>query len=120
MRTAAIKFIEMLVIVLSERTKESIVPSTNEHDISIEQISDDHELLDKASMIEEGRHHMRKLIEYTLSNHISSVNPIASISVLSNISKQRPEYLKIVLETYTTLLSNLNNRKLNELKKLIR
>ena len=105
----------MLVIVLSERTKESIVPSTNEHDISIEQINDDHELLDKANMIEEGRHHMRKLIEYVLSNHISSVNLIASISVLSNISKQRPEYLKVVLETYTTLLSNFKIEKENQL-----
>ena len=35
----------MLVIVLSSRSKESIVPSTNENDISMEQISDDHELL---------------------------------------------------------------------------
>lgn len=44
-RTSAIKFIEMLVIVLSCRSKESIVPTINENDISIEQISDDHELL---------------------------------------------------------------------------
>jgi hypothetical protein len=55
-------------------------------------------------MIEEGRHYMRKLIEYTLSNHISSINLIASISALTNISKQRPEYMKRVIETLSTLL----------------
>jgi hypothetical protein len=59
-------------------------------------------------MIEEGRHHMRKLIEYTVSNHISSVNLIASISVLSNISKQRPEYMKVVIETLSTLIGKIN------------
>ena len=46
-RTSAIKFIEMLIIVLSCRCKESIVPNTNENDLSIEQINDDHELLGK-------------------------------------------------------------------------
>ena len=59
---------------------------------------------------------MRKLIEYTLSNHISSINLIASISALSNISKQRPEYMKRVIETLSTLLGfilNISNLKFN-------
>ena len=35
----------MLVLVLSSRSKESVVPSTNENEVSLEQINDDHELL---------------------------------------------------------------------------
>ena len=35
----------MLVLVLSSRSKESVVPSINENDVSLEQINDDHELL---------------------------------------------------------------------------
>lgn len=97
---------------MSPRLKESVVPANNDGDISLDQIntnnqqSDQAQVIDKSELLEEGRHHMRKLIEYTLSTHISGVNLIASISVLSNISKQRPEYMNIVLETYSKLIGN--------------
>ncbi len=106
-RTAAIKFIEMLIIVLSAPNKDSLIPTINQADISIDQIPEDKPLLDKVGLIEEGRQHMRKLLEYTMSNHISSVNLIASISVLANIGKQRTEYMKLVLDALQTLLANM-------------
>ena len=95
----------MLIICFSARSKDSLTPVTNEHDISIDQITEEHPILDKEALIEEGRYHFRKLLEYIMSNHISSVNLIASISALSNIAKQRPEYMKIVIDSYSTLLS---------------
>ena len=99
----------MLVIILSQRIKESIVPTTNKDDFSLDQLSNDqpsnNPLLDKHKLFEEGRQHMRKLLDYILSTHISSVNLISSICVLSNIAKQRPEYMSIVLETYQQILS---------------
>ena len=95
----------MLIICFSARSKDSLTPATNEHDISIDQIMEEHPILDKEALIEEGRYHFRKLLEYIMSNHISSVNLIASISALSNIAKQRPEYMKIVIDSYSTLLS---------------
>jgi hypothetical protein len=95
---------EMLIITLSNRSKESLVPTANENDISLDQISSDDELLKRASLLQEGQDNMCKLVEYTLSTHISSVNLIASIAVLSNIGKQRPEYMKTVFDAYTTLL----------------
>lgn len=104
MRTIAIKFIEMLVIILSPRIKESLIPSVNENDISIDQISDDHPVLNKSMLQEQGRACLRKLLDYTLSIHISSVNLITSINVLSNVAKQRPEFMEIVLDTYKRLL----------------
>lgn len=104
MRTTAIKFIEMLIIVLSPRSKESLVPNVNENDFSLDQLSNEHQILDKLSLLEEGRNYMRKLLDYTLSTHISSVNLISSVCVLSNIAKQRPEYMNIVLDTYSKIL----------------
>lgn len=104
-RTTAIKFIEMLVIVLSLRSKESLVPSINNDDFSLDQLGSDNTLLDKSSLFEEGRQCMRKLLDYILSTHISSVNLISSICVLSNIAKQRPEYMSIVLETCQKIIS---------------
>jgi symplekin len=67
---------------------------------------------------------MRKLLEYTLSTHISSVNLITSICVLSNIAKQRPEYMAIVLNTYSKLLQNmpptLGNSQVSTVRKQIK
>jgi symplekin len=67
---------------------------------------------------------MRKLLEYTLSTHISSVNLITSICVLSNVAKQRPEYMAIVLNTYSKLLQNmpptLGNSQVSTVRKQIK
>ncbi|CAF1373316.1 unnamed protein product, partial [Rotaria sp. Silwood1] len=41
-RTVAIQFIEMLALVLSQRTQNSIVPSSNEQDFSLNLLEDDH------------------------------------------------------------------------------
>jgi symplekin len=103
-RTVAIKFIEMLILILSSRTKDSLVPNFNKNDLSIDKIGDDHPVLNRMSLQEEGLVHMRKLLEYTLSTHISSVNLISSICVLSNIAKQRPDYIQTVIETFDKLL----------------
>ena len=97
----------MLVIVLSARTKESLVPSINNDDFSLDQLGNDNELLDKSSLFDEGHQCMRKLLDYILSTHISSVNLISSICVLSNVAKQRPEYMSIVLETCQKIISRV-------------
>ncbi|CAF4690533.1 unnamed protein product, partial [Rotaria sp. Silwood2] len=41
-RTVAIQFIEMFALVLSRRTQDSIVPSSNEQDFSLNLLEDDH------------------------------------------------------------------------------
>jgi hypothetical protein len=94
----------MLIIILSSPTKDSLIPNNNKDDISLDEIADGNSILDKANMIEDGRQHMRKLLEYTMSNHISSVNLIASISVLSSVAKQRPEYMKLIIESLVALI----------------
>ena len=109
-RTTAIKFVEMIIISLSPRIKESMIPSINEWDISLDQISDDHPILNKTALQEEGRICLRKLLDYTLSTHISSVNLISSVCVLSSIAKQRPEFMEIVLETYKNILGKIEFR----------
>ena len=104
-RTTAIKFLEMLIIVLSARTRDSLVPALNQADFSLDQLANEHAVLDKHQLLDEGHQTMRKLLDYTLSTHISSVNLISSICVLSNVAKQRPDYMNIVLTTYAKLLS---------------
>ena len=106
-RTLVIKFIETLIILFSPRIKESLVPAPNDQDFSIDQIDKENQLLDRAALAEEGRDLMRRLLKYTLSTHISSVNLIASICSLSNIARQRPEFMEVVLETYSKLIGNM-------------
>ncbi len=83
------------------------MPVVNQADVSIDQVPEDRPLLERPSLVEEGRQHMRKLLEYTMSNHISSVNLVTSICVLGNIAKQRTEYMKLVLDALQTLLGNM-------------
>ncbi len=95
----------MIILVFSPRTKESFETSSNKNDISLDQISNEHPLLDKENLLEESRAYLKKLIDYTLSIHISSVNLISSICVLSNIARQRPQYMGLILDTYSKNLS---------------
>lgn len=107
-RTCCIKFLEILILCMSERLKESIIPHSNRFDFSVDQLEqDESEIFNRDEMKEESRYHLKKLLEYTLSNHISSVNLITSICVLSNIAKQRPEFINTVLETYSKILANM-------------
>lgn len=110
MRNISIKFIEVLILLFSARTKDSFVPSPNELDFSIDQLEDDttnKSILDAAELVEEGRAHMQKLLDYTLSTHITGVNLITSISVLSNIARQRPDYIEVVLDAYAKIIENM-------------
>lgn len=99
-------------MLFSPRTKDSSVPGANEHDFSVDQINDDERqkesaILDQAELIEEGRVHMQKLLDYTLSTHISSLNLLTSIQALSNIVRQRPEFMEIILDAYAKLIENM-------------
>ena len=99
----------MLIIVYSARTKQSLLPPSAENDISIDQISNDNPILNINELTNEGKECMYKLLEYTLSSHISSVNLISSICALSNIAKQRPNFMEIVLDSYKKLLGMFSN-----------
>lgn len=98
---------EAIIILFSPRIKESLVPASSEQDFSIDQIAGENSLLDREDLKNEGKHHMRKLLEYTLSTHVSSVNLITSICVLSNIARQRPEFMEVVLEAYGKIIENM-------------
>jgi len=50
---------------------------------------------------------MEKLLIYTLSAHISSVNLILCMTVLSSIGRQRPEYMANVLQALEKIEKNL-------------
>jgi len=99
----------MIILVFSPRTKESFETSSSRNEISLDQVSSEHPLLDRESLLEESRVHLKKLIDYTLSIHISSVNLISSICVLSNIARQRPQFMGLILDTYSKILSKQAN-----------
>jgi len=107
LRTVAIKFIEMLALVLSRRTGESIVPSSNEQDFSLNLLQDEHRILRRNKLEQEGKDVMEKLLEFTLSQHLSSVNLIAAMGAIANIARQRPDYMSRVVQTFEALQVNL-------------
>ncbi|CAF3368490.1 unnamed protein product [Rotaria sp. Silwood1] len=107
LRTVAIKFIEMLALVLSRRTQDSIVPASNEQDFSLNLLQDDHRILRRNKLEQEGKDVMEKLLEFTLSQHLSSVNLIAAMGAIANIARQRPDYMSRVVQTFEALQVNL-------------
>jgi len=46
---------------------------------------------------------MEKLLEFTLSQHLSSVNLIAAMGAIANIARQRPDYMSRVVQTFEAL-----------------
>ncbi|CAF1425009.1 unnamed protein product [Adineta steineri] len=107
LRTVAIKFIEMLALVLSRRSQDSIIPTSNEQDFSLNLLQDDHRILRRNKLEQEGKDVMEKLLEFTLSQHLSSVNLIAAMGAIANIARQRPDYMSRVVQTFEALQVNL-------------
>ncbi|CAF1109993.1 unnamed protein product [Adineta ricciae] len=107
LRTVAIKFIEMLALVLSRRSQDSIIPASNEQDFSLNLLQEDHRILCRNKLEQEGKDVMEKLLEFTLSQHLSSVNLIAAMGAIANIARQRPDYMSRVVQTFEALQVNL-------------
>ncbi|CAF3451513.1 unnamed protein product [Rotaria sp. Silwood1] len=97
--TIVIKFIEMLVLTLSRY----------EEDISKHLVQDNHKILCRIKLEKEEKEIIEKLFEFTVSQHITSVNLIAAVEAVTNIARQRLDYIIRVIQTFEILLVNLSS-----------
>ncbi|KAK2181060.1 hypothetical protein NP493_413g00016 [Ridgeia piscesae] len=83
-RTHSIKFVEAVIIALSRKTPESIVPASSQIQVSLDQVPETHELLKVKKLEEEGEAALETLLGFMGSVHISSVNLMSCMgSVMS-------------------------------------
>ncbi|XP_064621596.1 symplekin-like [Lineus longissimus] len=106
-RTHAVKFVETVIITLSEKTEDSDVPQKYENNISLDQIPPDHRTIDIKKMEREGVKAFETLLDFEASAHISSVNLITTMSSLTMIGKQRPQFIAKVIQGFESLHVNL-------------
>ncbi|KAJ7374359.1 hypothetical protein OS493_007448 [Desmophyllum pertusum] len=106
-RTHAIKFMEMLVLVQSLKTQDSESLKKGEADISLEIVPRNHPLVKMTELREEGGSTLESLLTLIASHTISSVNLMASLGSLSAIARQRPAFMAIVVQAFESLHANL-------------
>ncbi|XP_020601619.1 symplekin-like [Orbicella faveolata] len=106
-RTHAIKFMEMLVLVQSLKTQDSESLKKGEADISLEIVPRNHPLVKMTELREEGGSTLESLLTLIASHTISSVNLMAALGSLSAIARQRPAFMAIVVQAFESLHANL-------------
>ncbi|CAF3376193.1 unnamed protein product [Rotaria socialis] len=97
--TVAIKFIEMLALTLTR----------HEQDFSINSNANDNEILFRTKLEQEEKEMTEKLLEFILSEKLSSVNLIAAVEAVSNIARQRSDYISRILQIFEVLHVNLSS-----------
>ncbi|XP_078671751.1 LOW QUALITY PROTEIN: symplekin-like [Branchiostoma floridae x Branchiostoma belcheri] len=106
-RTHVVKFLEMMIVVLSARTPDSDIPKKTENDISLDQVPKGHPVIRYNELRDEGTKILDMLLDFTASAHISSMNLMASMGSLTAIAKQRPLYMARVVQAFESLHVNL-------------
>ncbi|XP_035672890.1 symplekin-like isoform X2 [Branchiostoma floridae] len=106
-RTHVVKFLEMMIVVLSARTPDSDIPKKTENDISLDQVPKGHPVIRYNELRDEGTKILDMMLGFTASAHISSMNLMASMGSLTAIAKQRPLYMARVVQAFESLHVNL-------------
>ncbi|XP_066281930.1 symplekin-like [Branchiostoma lanceolatum] len=106
-RTHVVKFLEMMIVVLSARTPDSDIPKKTENDISLDQVPKGHPVIRYKELCDEGTKILDMMLDFTASAHISSMNLMASMGSLTAIAKQRPLYMARVVQAFESLHVNL-------------
>ncbi|XP_783721.4 symplekin [Strongylocentrotus purpuratus] len=106
-RTYAIKFAEMVVITLSAKSSDSVVPKRAEQDITLDQFPDGNSLLHKKKLQHEGTQSLDSLLSILVSASISSINLMVCMGALTSIAKQRPDFMPKVIQAFENLHVNL-------------
>jgi len=114
-RTHAIKFMEMLILVHSLKPKDMAEPNTmsankkdpKREEISIDVVPPNHPFVKQEELISEGMTTLEALLALCASASISSVNLMAVLSSLTSIGKQRPAFVSTVIKAFESLHANL-------------
>lgn len=112
-RTHAIKFMEMLILVHSMKPKSpdemSMSKKDNKKDkeVSIDIVPANHPLVKYDELVNEGMTTLEALLALCASANISSVNLMAVLSSLTSIGKQRVSFVSTVIKSFESLHANL-------------
>ncbi|KAI0235121.1 Symplekin [Lamellibrachia satsuma] len=106
-RTHSIKFVEAVIIALSRKTAESIIPVSAQTHISLDQIPETHFMLKLKRLEEEGESALETVLSFMGSLHISSVNLMTCMGTVTTIARQRPQFMARVVQSFETLHVNL-------------
>lgn len=107
LRTYAVKFVEMLVLVNTRVALDSEIPKTLLGDISLDLIIKDHPILRIRKLEEEGKNAFNLLKGFMAHPATSSVNLMACMGTLTSIAKQRPDFMNEVVQCFESLHTNL-------------
>lgn len=106
-RTQTVKFMEKIVITLSAVQRGSEIPKKQEPFSSLDQIPTNHSLLKTAELKDDGEAAFQRLLGFLASPSISSVNLMATMGTLTTIAKQRPQFMRKVVQAFEMLHANL-------------
>ena len=95
-RTLALKFMEMIVLIQTHREADSAV---KENDFSLDDIPLGLKLARPRKLEEDARRVFDEMVKYHGSAHISSANLMTCMGSLANIAKLRPEFMSKVKST---------------------
>ncbi|KAI0982213.1 hypothetical protein GJ496_002430 [Pomphorhynchus laevis] len=107
-KIATIRFLQALTIVLSFKpNNDPTHEDEQDSDCLLDIIPEQHRLLDRDSLADEGQEMFKSLMTCTLSQRISSNNLIACMICLADICKVHPSQLANVIQAFETLQVNL-------------
>ncbi|XP_023219943.1 symplekin-like [Centruroides sculpturatus] len=104
-RTHAIKFIEMLVIVQTYPDADS--PKKGENDIALDEVPLILKVIRPHKLEEEAKQMFETLVVFHGTAHISSVNLMACMQTLTLIAKHRSQFMSKVIQALEALHANL-------------
>lgn len=117
-RTHAVKFMEMLVITQTHKEASSEGAKGKQHqsassagprtgEFSLDNVPLTLKILRRRKLEEEAVRIFEDLVKYATSDHISSANLMTCMGALTNIAKQRPQFMREVITAFETLQANL-------------
>ena len=118
LRSHTIKYYEFMTLALSEKPKDSDYVSSKQNDadadkkkktlaFSTDMISDNHKILKRADLEEEGKEAMDTLMEFMARPDISAANLMTCLASFTNIAKQRPAFTSRIVQGFEALNVNL-------------
>ncbi|XP_030752389.1 symplekin [Sitophilus oryzae] len=103
-RTSSVKFLECVVLLQSYPDEAE---SKKPNDFSLDNVPLTLKIARRRKLEEEASNLFELLVKFHGSPHISSANLLACIGVLTNIAKNRAEFMKRVVDALESLYNNL-------------
>ena len=119
LRSHTIKYYEFMTLALSERPKDAADYSINKDvdDVdgdpktrsvfSTDMIPENHKILKRADLEEEGKEAMDTLMEFMARPDISAANLMTCLASFTNIAKERPAFTSRIVQGFEALNVNL-------------